>query len=452
MNTSLHTNTIYLIGIGGIGMSALARYFRQQGKEVSGYDRYSTPLTRKLENEGMNIHYNDDPAYVPCDVGLVIYTPAIPENNKELNYCREIDVPVKKRSEVLEMIAGEHKTLAVAGTHGKTTISSMVAHILHHNHIPVNAFIGGIMSNYDTNMIRSEESELVLAEADEYDRSFLRLQPFIAVVSAIAPDHLDIYGSQQELESSFSEFLGKLEPDGKAIIHQDVASKIPVPGNSIIYGTDETAELRIENVTVADHQFTFEMCNKTDRIEIKMLVPGLHNIENACAASAVCLELGLSMQLVKEGLESYTGVRRRFEYIIRQQDLVYVDDYAHHPDEIAACISTVKALYPEKKITGIFQPHLYSRTRDFFEGFARSLENLDELILLDIYPAREEPIAGVSSDIIYDRINATDKKMCKKEELLQLMEEGNREIIVSMGAGDIDQLVEPIKEILLRKG
>ena len=450
MNLNLDTNTIYLIGIGGIGMSALARYFRAQGKEVSGYDRISTTLTKQLESEGMNIHYEDDPAYVPCDVGLVIYTPAITENNRELAYCREISVPVKKRAEVLEMIAEAHKTIAIAGTHGKTTISSMVAHIMHSQSRPVNAFIGGIMSNYDSNMLRAENSELVLAEADEYDRSFLKLNPYIAVVSAIAADHLDIYGSEKELRSTFAEFLKKLDPKGKAIIHQEVAKQIPVPKNSITYGLGETAELRIEHVKVINHHFTFEFCYKDTRTKIKMLVPGLHNIENAAAASAVCLELGMSHDEVRSGLESYTGVKRRFEYLLQQEDIVYIDDYAHHPDEITACIDTARSLYPDKKITGVFQPHLYSRTRDFADAFAESLEKLDELILLDIYPAREEPIAGVDAKLIFNKVKIRAKKICSKETVIQELSKSSNEVVLSMGAGDIDQLIEPIKNVLLK--
>lgn len=451
MNKALHTNTIYLIGIGGIGMSALARYFRQQGKEVSGYDRISTPLSRQLESEGMNIHYDDDPAYVPCDAGLVIYTPAIPESNRQLTYCREIDVPVKKRAEVLEMIAEDHKTIAIAGTHGKTSISSMVAHILKSNAFPVNAFIGGIMSNYDSNMLRDEQSEYLLAEADEYDRSFLRLHPHIAVVSAIAADHLDIYGSHEQLREAFSAFLAQVGEDGKVIVNENIAAQIALPPNSIIYGTGSKAALRIENVEVRNHRFKFEFCHDNMRTNIEMEVPGRHNIENACAAAGVCLELGLNDTQIKAGLESYSGVKRRFEYIINKENLVYVDDYAHHPDEIAACTGTAKELYPGRHITGIFQPHLYSRTRDFAEGFAASLETLDEIILLDIYPAREEPIEGVNTRLIFDKINNKNKQLCTKEMLPGALMKGKTEVVISMGAGDIDQLVEPIKETLLRK-
>ncbi|MDT8394092.1 MAG: UDP-N-acetylmuramate--L-alanine ligase [Bacteroidales bacterium] len=451
MNKALHTSTIYLIGIGGIGMSALARYFRQQGKEVSGYDRVSTALSRQLESEGMNIHYDDDPAYVPCDAGLVIYTPAIPESNRQLTYCREFDVPVKKRAEVLEMIAEDHKTIAIAGTHGKTSISSMVAHIMKSSAFPVNAFIGGIMSNYDSNMLRDEQSEYLLAEADEYDRSFLRLHPHIAVVSAIAADHLDIYGSHERLREAFSAFLSQVNEDGKVIVNENIATQIALPPNSIIYGTGSKAALRIENVKVMNHHFQFDFCHDNLRTNIEMRVPGRHNIENACAAAGVCLELGLNDTQIKAGLESYRGVKRRFEYIINEETLVYVDDYAHHPDEITACTGTAKELYPGRHITGIFQPHLYSRTRDFAEGFAASLETLDEIILLDIYPAREEPIEGVNTRLIFDKIKNKNKQLCTKETLAGALMKGKTEVVISMGAGDIDQLVEPIKEILLRK-
>jgi UDP-N-acetylmuramate--alanine ligase len=450
MNEALNTSTIYLIGIGGIGMSALARYFRQQGKEVSGYDRSATSLTRKLESEGMNIHYSDDPAYVPCDVGLVIYTPAIPENNRELTYCREIDVPVKKRAEVLEMIAEDHKTIAIAGTHGKTSISSMAAHILHAAGFPVNAFIGGIMNNYDSNLIRTGKCEYLLAEADEYDRSFLRLHPYIAVVSAIAPDHLDIYGSREQLVESFNDFIGQADHDGRVIIHEEVATQLSLPEACLTYGTGAKASLRIENVKIVAHQYEFELCHGQERIHIRMQVPGRHNIANASAAAGVCLELGLSAHQIKKGLESYTGVKRRFEYIIRQDKIVFIDDYAHHPEEITACVQTAKELYPGRHITGIFQPHLYSRTRDFADEFALSLSQLDEVMLLDIYPAREEPMAGVNAKMICDKISIENKKVYDKDELLNALSEGKRDVVISMGAGDIDQLVEPIKKSLLK--
>jgi len=448
----LHTNTVYFIGIGGIGMSALARYFKQQGKEVSGYDRTATPLTRQLEAEGMNIHYKDDPAYIPCDAGLVIYTPAIPDTNRELRYCRGSKLNIKKRAEVLGMIAGDHHTIAIAGTHGKTSISSMAAHIMHHSAYAVTALIGGIMSNYDTNMLRAYKSKYLIAEADEYDRSFLKLHPKTSAISTVAAGHLDIYGSLEKMKASFESFVGQTDPEGRVIIHESVKGQIKTPANTLVYGSSEQLDLCIRNVEIHDHHFHFELETKKESIGIRMLVPGMHNIENAAAAAAVCLEIGISMEEIKAGLESYRGVKRRFEYILNGEDgTVFIDDYAHHPDEIEACIGTAKRLYPNRRITGIFQPHLYSRTRDFADGFAAALEKLDEVILLDIYPAREEPIEGVDARMLLEKINNEHKSICSKENLSELIKTKNPEVLLSMGAGDIDQQVEPIKEKLTKK-
>ncbi len=445
----LQTNTIYMIGIGGIGMSALARYFRQQEKEVSGYDRTSTPLSMKLESEGMNIHYTDDPAYIPCDAGLVIYTPAIPESNRELSYCRETNFNIKKRAEVLGMIAKGYDTIAIAGTHGKTSISSMAAHIMHHSGHAITAFIGGIMNNYDTNMLRTYKSKYMIAEADEYDRSFLNLHPKIAVISTLAADHLDIYGSLEKMKESFATFVHQTDADGKVIIHESVAGQIDTPSNAIIYGEGEDASFRIKNITIIDYHFHFELSCPSGNINIRMLVPGIHNIENATAAAAVCIQAGMSLEKIKVGLESYQGVKRRFEYIQSASGgSVFIDDYAHHPDEINACIETARNLYPDRKITGIFQPHLYSRTRDFADDFAAALEKLDEVILLEIYPAREEPIAGVDSKMLLEKIVNENKSICSKEEILDIIGTKKPEVLLTMGAGDIDQLVELIKNNL----
>ncbi|MCK5765484.1 MAG: UDP-N-acetylmuramate--L-alanine ligase [Bacteroidales bacterium] len=443
----LQTNTIYMLGIGGIGMSALARYFRQQGKEVSGYDRTSTPLTQQLEAEGMNIHYSDDPAYIPCDAGIVIYTPAVPESNRELNYCRDMEFNIKKRAEVLGMIAKSHDTIAIAGTHGKTSISSMIAHIMHESERPVTAFIGGIMNNYDTNMLRTYKSKYLIAEADEYDRSFLNLHPKIAVISTLAADHLDIYGSLENMKASFSKFIGQTDTDGRVIIHESVAGQVITPANTIIYGMGQDATLRIQNVRVYEHHFHFDLVSDDGLVTIRMGVPGMHNIENATAAAGVCLQIGLSLEEIKLGLETYKGVKRRFEFIL-EGETIFIDDYAHHPDEIAACVDTAKKLYPDRKITGIFQPHLYSRTRDFADGFASALETLDEIILLDIYPAREEPIEGVDSQMLLAKIRNNNKSISSRSELPEMIKKKRPGVLLSMGAGDIDQLVGPIKEKL----
>jgi UDP-N-acetylmuramate--alanine ligase len=310
------TNTIYLIGIGGIGMSALARYFRQQGKEVSGYDRTETALTKQMESEGMNIHYTDNPAYIPFDAGLVIYTPAIPENNRELRYCREGDFTVMKRAEVLGLLSEKFKTIAIAGTHGKTSISSMIAHIMHHNEYAITALVGGIMTNYDSNIIRASKSKYLVAEADEYDRSFLKLHPWIAVVSALSADHLDIYGSLENMKSSFMKFIRQTDPQGKVILYEDVAKEIKSTVNTLTYGGKAGADIRIKDIHVKDHQFHFQLTAGEESTNIRMGVPGNHNIANAAAAAAVCLQTGLSLAEIKKGLESYRGVKRRFEFIL----------------------------------------------------------------------------------------------------------------------------------------
>lgn len=448
---ALQTNTIYLIGIGGIGMSALARYFKQQGKEVSGYDRTETALTRQLEEEGINIHYTDDPAYIPCDAGLVIYTPAIPASNRELTYCREVDMNVLKRSEVLGIIAEGFKTIAIAGTHGKTSISSMIAHIMHHNAYAVTALIGGIMNNYDSNMLLSDKSKYLIAEADEYDRSFLRLHPYISVVSTLAADHLDIYGSLDNMKASFSGFISQTESMGKVILHESVKRMLKSSTDTMVYGMGSEADVRIEHVEVTEHHYHFILASGKEQISIKMLVPGIHNVENATAAASVCLQIGMSLDEIRDGLESYRGVKRRFEFILDDPaGSVFIDDYAHHPDEIRACISTARELYPEKMLTGVFQPHLYSRTRDLAGEFAKALDLLDELILLDIYPAREEPIEGVDAHLLLSQASMQNKSICSKEKLPAVLKQKQPEVLLTMGAGDIDKLVEPIKEALIK--
>ncbi|RLD82032.1 MAG: UDP-N-acetylmuramate--L-alanine ligase [Bacteroidetes bacterium] len=446
----LQTNTIYLIGIGGIGMSALARYFKQQGKEVSGYDRTETPLTRQLAAEGMNIHYTDDPAYVPCDAGLVIYTPAIPETNRELQYCMEGEFTVMKRAEVLGLITDDYYTIAIAGTHGKTSISSMTAHMMHHSGHEATALIGGIMNNYDTNMLYASKSKYLIAEADEYDRSFLKLHPKVAVVSTVSADHLDIYGSLENMKESFSRFVQQTDENGLVIIHEDVLGQIETPSNALVYGQGKEASLRIKDVRVVEHHYHFLLESSKGNIDIRMLVPGMHNIENATAAAAVCLHAGMDLKEIKAGLESYRGVKRRFEFVLDDTEgIIFIDDYAHHPDEIEACISTARKLYPEKKICGVFQPHLFTRTRDFADGFARTLEMLDELILLEIYPAREEPIPGVDAKMLLDMITIANKSICSKEDLPDMIKARKPDVLLTMGAGDIDRLLIPIKEKLI---
>ena len=449
MTGILHTNTIYMIGIGGIGMSALARYFLSLGKEVSGYDRSPTPLTASLEREGISVHYHDDPSFVPSGAGLVIYTPAIPPDNKELLYCREHGFTLMKRAEVLGEIAAVYKTIAVAGTHGKTSISSMITHIMHHGGVGVTAFLGGIMQDYDTNFIGTAGSRYLVAEADEYDRSFLKLEPSIAVISSMAADHLDIYGSVEEMTRSFREFTKKIRPGGTLIVHESIAGRIPLPGGTVIYGEGKAANPRISGSGIEDHHYRFTLEGEYGRISIRMKVPGRHNIENAAAAAAACMKAGMEPESVKAGLETYPGVKRRFEFILETDNTIFIDDYAHHPDEIRACINTARELFPGKKITGIFQPHLYSRTRDLATGFAGSLSLLDELILLDIYPAREKPIEGIDAGMLLRITELEKKSLVPKEDLVTTILGKRPEVLITMGAGDIDQLVKPIRTALL---
>jgi UDP-N-acetylmuramate--alanine ligase len=450
MTGLLHTNTIYMIGIGGIGMSALARYFLSLGKEVSGYDRSPTPLTAALEGEGINIHYMDDPAYIPCDAGLVIYTPAIPPDNKELLYCREHGFALMKRAEVLGEIAAGYKTIAVAGTHGKTSITSMITHIMHHGGVAVTALLGGIMQDYDTNFIGTANSRYLVAEADEYDRSFLKLSPSIAVISSMAADHLDIYGSVEEMMLSFGEFTKKIRPGGTLIIHERIAGRLSLPEGTIIYGENKGARLKISDIRIEGHHYLFTLKSENGPISIRMKVPGRHNIENAAAAAAACMKAGMGPEAVKAGLETYPGVKRRFEFVRETEETIFIDDYAHHPDEIKACINTARELFPGKKITGVFQPHLYSRTRDLAMDFALSLSLLDELILLDIYPAREKPIEGVNAGMLLQMTALKEKSLVPKQDLVTTILQKRPEVLITMGAGDIDQLVKPIKTALFK--
>lgn len=452
-------DSAYFIGIGGIGMSALARWFKTNGYFVAGYDRVSTALTRQLEEEGIDVHYEDDVQRIPGQVikgrCLLVITPAIPRSHKELNYLQEKGFVPYKRSQILGMISRDFNTVAVAGTHGKTTTSSMIAHILKHSGLDITAFLGGIAANYDSNFIANDgPGAIAVVEADEFDRSFLTLYPDIAVVTSTDADHLDIYGDANSLKESFKTFIGQIKKAGKLFVAERIASELIENNNTRptkTYGIDR-GQLFASNITIEDGFFVFDYCDEQYNIEkISLGVPGFHNVENAIAAIAVCLELGVTPGQAKAGMESYRGVKRRFEYILRSDKLVFVDDYAHHPVEIESFLRSLKALYPGKKITAIFQPHLYTRTRDFVDGFASSLALADELILLDIYPAREEPIEGVTSSLIYDKVTVNAKILIQKEELLDLVASKEFDVVATIGAGDIDQLVQPMKEQLERR-
>jgi len=448
--------TVYLLGIGGIGMSALARYFHKLGASVSGYDKTPTPLTDALIREGMDIHFDENPGLIPENPDLVIYTPAVPADHKELVYLKEKGVPLKKRAEVLGLITKGTKTIAVAGTHGKTTTSTLIAHILAHAGVPIIAFLGGISKNYGTNFIQTGSPEYFVVEADEYDRSFLQLYPWIAVITSADADHLDIYHSHDALKRSFGDFISQIEENGHLVLKKNV-SLFPDPVQKLnisSYSVPPGADYHAENIRKGNGTLVFDLHFPEGILkDINPGLPGTFNLENAIAASAVALKADVSHDCLKEALESYQGVQRRFDFQVRRNDFIYIDDYAHHPEELKACISAVRDIYPGKKIMGIFQPHLYSRTRDLAEGFAASLDLLDEAILLDIYPAREKPIVGVTSSLILDMMKSPFKMICKKEELLKKLQQRKPEVLLTLGAGDIDQLVGPIRELFtINKG
>ncbi|GAB3555502.1 UDP-N-acetylmuramate--L-alanine ligase [Spirosoma fluminis] len=455
---------IYFLGIGGIGMSALARWFGVNGYTVAGYDKTPTALTNALEAEGMAVHFTEDVEQIPAVFRenpaetLVIYTPAVPKTHAEYIYLTENGFTLQKRSQVLGLLAGQMKTVAVAGTHGKTTTSSMVAHILRDAGVNCAAFLGGITNNYGTNFLLNEPAEdlksvVCVVEADEFDRSFLTLYPQLAIVTSTDADHLDIYGAHDAVLESFGLFVSQIRPDhtgkpgvlfmksGLSLADKTTAD---VRQYSLQGGDYYSQNLRVENAT-----FVFDLVYPQGVITgIELIVPGFHNVENAVAAAAVALELGVSPEAIRSALGSYQGVRRRFEYVLKTEKAVLIDDYAHHPAEVQAFLSSVKALYPGRDVTAIFQPHLYSRTRDFAEGFAESLSLADNVLLLDIYPARELPIEGVSAELIFRDIRSETKYQCTKAEIPALVQQLAPSLLVTIGAGDIDQLLPTLKTIL----
>ncbi|CAN5402180.1 UDP-N-acetylmuramate--L-alanine ligase [soil metagenome] len=451
---------IYLLGIGGIGMSALARYFLADGKVVAGYDRTSTPLTDELTKEGMQIHFEDNPELIGSEISdpanrnktLVIITPAVPSTHQELQFFRSHDYQVVKRSQVLGMLTKEHFTLAVAGTHGKTTTSSILAHILHASGVNCTAFLGGISVNFGSNLLLGDTSKhghKVVVEADEFDRSFLTLFPDMAVITSMDADHLDIYGDRNEMQNTYREFASQVQEDG-LLLYKSGLNPGEVKARTATYSIeDNTADYRAEEISVNNGRYEFNLVSPAFVLRgLSLGLPGRHNVENAVAACALAVESGLEPDKLKAALESYAGVHRRFEVHIRRPDLVYIDDYAHHPEELRAAISSVKELYPHQNITGIFQPHLFSRTRDFADGFAESLSLLDKLYLLPIYPAREEPIPGVDSAMILKKVKIKNKQLITKEQLIPALRKEKPEVLITLGAGDIDQFIQPIKQLL----
>lgn len=439
---------VFFIGIGGIGMSALARYFRSVGVEVFGYDRTSTALTRTLEAEGMTIHYEDDITLLPENVDLVVYTPAIPKEHKELNYYLSEGLPVLKRSEVLQELTRQKYTIAVAGSHGKTTVSSMIAHVLNRSDKGCTAFLGGLMLNYGSNFI-SSNPDIVVVEADEFDRSFLRLDPDVALITAVDTDHLDIYGSREHIESAFIDFTHKVKEGGKVVLHDAVTIQDRVEGDIETYGEAAGDTYRLSDLQIIDSKYHFTVTEADASYTYTLGMGGRHNVLNATAAISVARGLGIDPQVISDALQSFKGIRRRFEYVVNTDELVYIDDYAHHPEEIKALMAAVKELYPDKHITAIFQPHLFSRTYDLHEGFAESLEPADSIIVMPIYPARELPKEGVTADLILNKINNPNKKLVSAEQMqAELAGRNDIEVLLTIGAGDIDKQVPVIKALL----
>ena len=441
---------VYLIGIGGIGMSGLARYFQHRGCLVAGYDKTQTALTTSLEQENIEIAYHDEIDYIPFDFNqpeegtLVIYTPAVPANSLILSFFQDKKFVLKKRSEVLGIISKGMFTVAVAGTHGKTTTSSMIAHVLRESGNDCSAFLGGIATNYQTNVLFGS-NEMMVVEADEYDRSFLTLHPDIAVVTSMDADHLDIYGDKNSMVEAFQQFASQLKADGKLIYKRS----LPLAGG-LTYATEGEADALAENINIKNGSYYFDFRNSQTKIEnIQLGIAGIHNVENAVAAIQVALFLEIDSQEIKAALKSFLGIKRRFEYIINTGQTVYIDDYAHHPEELRAAIASVKELYPNKELTVIFQPHLFTRTRDFADEFAEVLKEADHLLLLDIYPARELPIAGVNAEMILERMQpSSNTKKYTVKEALDYVQQHKPELLLTVGAGDIDKMVEPLKTAL----
>jgi len=453
---------VYFIGIGGIGMSALAAYFLKSGIFTAGYDRVSSRITETLQNEGANIHFSDNVNLIPKRIlnvkkenVIIVYTPAIPETHSELKFFNNKNYQILKRADVLGIVASHSKVLAVAGTHGKTSVSTVLAHIFKQSGKDVNAFLGGISKNYDSNLIMSnipKNAEFAVAEADEFDRSFLKLFPFSAVITAIDEDHLDIFEDINDIKRTFEQFVNQIDKKGNLIIKKSlILNRNVLPEHVFTYHLNEKSDYYAENIKTDKHKSQFDIVTPGGLIkDVVINIPGNLNVENTVAAAALADIHNISHQKIKDALYSWQGVKRRFEYIINTPEIVYIDDYAHHPEELKSFIRSVRKLYPKKTLIGIFQPHLYTRTRDFADEFANSLSLCDEVILLDIYPAREKPIKGISSEIIFDKIDCKAKIQIPKDDILKHLKVNNNTVYMTMGAGDIDLFVEKIKNRLLK--
>ena len=438
-------HTIYMLGIGGIGMSALARYYHSQGYVVAGYDRTPSPLTRQLENEGMAIHYEDKPDLLPALIDMVVYTPAVPRDLKEFEVLRQRNLPIVKRSEALGKVTEGHFTIAVAGTHGKTTTTAMVAHILNQCGKDTTAFIGGIANNFGSNLLLGKglDSTLVV-EADEFDRSFLHLHPEVSIINSIDADHLDIYGDRKHLVAGFNDFA-HLTHD-LVIVKEGLDIEAE---NCVRFGFGKVCDYRAEVLKSENGITDFVILGDGQKTEVRLPMAGNHNVLNATAAFIAARQVGLTPQAIAEALSSFKGVKRRFDIRVNNEKHCYIDDYAHHPEEIRSCLTAVKEAYRGKRITLVFQPHLFSRTRDFMDEFAAVLALADELILLDIYPARELPIEGITSAALLEKVRMSDKKICSKADLVELINSEKPELLITMGAGDIDRFVEPLEKLIM---
>lgn len=450
--------SVYFLGAGGIGMSALVRYFIHEGKFVAGYDRTPSALTDRLIEEGAHLHFEENEEMIPAECRdpestLVIYTPAIPHDHSEWPLFRNGGFNIKKRAEVLGIITKGKRGVCAAGTHGKTTTSTMTAHLLHQSHVDCAAFLGGISKNFKSNLMLTGKSDLVVIEADEYDRSFLHLEPYIATITSADPDHLDIYGNKENYLEAFAQFTEKIRPDGYLIIHEglEVKPRTNAGVKTYVYGK-ESGDFHAENIRIGNGTIIFDYVSPWQRIDdVELGVPVSINIENGIASMAMAEICGATAAELKEGMKSFAGADRRFDFHIKEKDLVLLSDYAHHPDEVRACAKSIKELYSDKKVTALFQPHLFSRTADFYKEFAQSLSLFDKVILVEIYPAREKPMPGVTSRLIYDCLGANvEKRMCSRADVLKVVEEekSNIEVLVSLGAGDIENDVPRMKEIL----
>ena len=450
---------VYFVGAGGIGMSAIARYFLKKGLVVAGYDKTPSELTHELEKEGMLIHYKEDVGQIPAactskESCLVVYTPAIPAEHKELTFFREHGFEIQKRAQVLGTLTRTHKGLCVAGTHGKTTTSTMCAHIMHQSHVDCNAFLGGISKNSGTNYILSDHSDYVVIEADEFDRSFHWLRPWMSVITATDPDHLDIYGTKEAYLESFRHYTTLIQPGGALIIHKNLEMKADVQKGVRVYEySRDEGDFHAENIRIDNGEITFDFVSPLENIkDVSLGQPIPINIDNGVAAMAMAQLNGCTAEEIKKGMSTYGGVDRRFDFKIKTDKIVFLSDYAHHPKEIYQSAKSLRELYKNRKITAIFQPHLYTRTRDFYHEFAEALSQLDEVILCDIYPAREKPIPGVTSQLIYDNLTpGVIKQIIHKEDVMSLVESRDFDVLVVLGAGDLDNYVPQITDALKKK-